>query len=469
GKPNRMVDNGLSGTLSPDGVRVFAIEDFTIPPYNQNNPFGGGRPGGVGSGFEQKLNDALYHNRLQAYELDSGKLLWEAGGKAQRATPEGLEDTYFLSPPLPLNGKLYVLGEMNQELRLLCLDAATGKLVSKQRLADTREKILVDVGRRLHASQLAYGEGILVCPTNSGGILAVDLLTNSLVWAYGYREKGGTSMPVRDARFGPPPQGYIYLPDGRLVPVAQTPNSNCKATPPVITQGKVVFTAPDAGSIHCLNLRDGTRVWKNTRADGDVYLAGVFAGKVVVVGKSYVRLLNLEDGSEIRRLETGEPSGIGIASKDVYYLPLKKDAKRKEPGICLIDLKASRILMVTQSRKKEIPGNLLFYEGDVLSQSMTHVAVYPQLDVELERIPALLAKNPDDPEGRARRGDLRLDKADLAGAVEDLQVALKQEEKLPGDIAAKAKVKLYESLTEYFQADFNNAEKYLKDYWSMCS
>src|SRR5262249_33376955 len=160
GQPPIILDPSLPGPLSTDGVRVFAIEDFTIPPYNQNTPFGGGRPGGVGSGFEQKLNDALYHNRLQAYELDSGKLLWEAGGTAQRATPEGLEDTYFLSPPLPLNGKLYVLGEMNQELRLLCLDAATGKLVSKQRLADTREKILVDVGRRLHASQLAYGEGI---------------------------------------------------------------------------------------------------------------------------------------------------------------------------------------------------------------------------------------------------------------------------------------------------------------------
>src|SRR5262249_49261622 len=97
------------------------------------------------------------------------------------------------------------------------------------------------------------------------------------------------------------------------------------------------------------------------------------------------------------------------------------------------------------------------------------VAVYPQLKVELSRIDKLLAKNEKDPEGRARRGDLRLDEGDLAGAVEDLQVALKQESKLPPEIAARAKVKLYESLTEYLQAEFNNAEKYLDEYWTMCS
>jgi outer membrane protein assembly factor BamB len=466
-KPEIILENSVTGSLTTDNVRVYVVDDFTVPPFHQNNPYG--RPGNVG-GFEEKLHDAINHSRLQAFELDSGKLLWEAGGKSKGAKAEGLEDTFFMSPPLPLNGKLYVLGETNQEIRLLCLDSATGKLLTKpKRLADAREKILVDIDRRLHASHLAYGEGFLVCPTNSGGILAVDLLNNIRVWAYGYREKGGTAaLPQGDPRFGPAPPGFMYTSDGRLVPVPHI-GSHWTSTPPIITQGKVVFSAPDARAVHCLNLRDGTRIWKNMRLDGDVYLAGVFAGKVVVVGKSYVRLLNLEDGTEFRRLETGIPSGIGIASKDIYYLPISKDPKTAQPGICLIDLNAGRILATTQSRKQEVPGSLLFYEGDVLSQTLTHVAVYPQLDVELARIDKLLAKNENDPEGRARRGDLRLDKGDLAGAVQDLQVALKQEDKLSGDISAKAKVKLYESLTEYFQADFSNAEKYLDEYWALCS
>ena len=186
--------------------------------------------------------------------------------------------------------------------------------------------------RRFHAAHLAYGEGILVCPTNTGGLLGVDLLTNSLVWAYGYREKGfaATSASQSDPRFGPPPPGMIYLPNGTLVK-APLLSSGLKTTPPVITRGKVVFTAPDASSIHCINLRDGSRLWKHPRQEGDVYLAGVFAGKVVLVGKSYARGLSLVDGSEVWRVETGMPSGIGIASKDVYYLPLAAAVKTHGP------------------------------------------------------------------------------------------------------------------------------------------
>ena len=472
-RPEALFENSVVGSLSTDNVRVYAIDDFQVPPYEhqQFNQFRGGMPTpGVPAG---PLQDAMYHNKLQAYDLDSGKLVWEVGAREDDKAKDSLHDCFFLGPPLPLGGKLYVLADKNQELRLLCLDPTDGRLVARpQRLADAREKIQVDNTRRFHASHLAYGEGILVCPTNTGGLLGVDLLTNSLVWAYGYREKGfaATGTPQIDPRFGrPPPPGFQFGPDGRPVPVASS--SAWKTTPPVIAQGKVVFTAPDASSVHCINLRDGSRLWKHPRQEGDVYLAGVFAGKVVLVGKQYARGLSLVDGSEVWRVETGMPSGIGIASKDVYYLPLAAAVKTHEPEICLIDVKEGRVLAHTRSRKKEVPGNLLFFEGDVLSQSLTQVADYPQLEVELKQIDGLLAKQPNDPEGRARRGDLRLDKGDLKGAIEDLRVALAGTEKtkLTGDLEANARTKLYESLTEYFQADFDSAEKYLKEYEAMCS
>lgn len=472
-RPSVLFENSVTGSLSSDNTRVYLVEDFQVPPAPTGTPYNRGMAvPGTGT-YEQKLNDALYHSRLQAIDLDSGKLLWEVGAKGDDKAKDPLADTYFLGPPLPLGGKLYVLGERNQELRLITLEPATGSVIGKpQRLADAREKILTDVNRRIHAAHMAYGEGLLVCPTNSGGILGIDLLTGSLAWAYGYREKGSFTHVTSDPKFGQPPAGYVYLPDGRLVP-ALTIGSNWKLTPPIIAQGKVVFTAPDAASIHCLNLRDGSRAWRNTRQEGDLYLAGVFAGKVLIVGRSYARILSLADGTEIARLETGTPSGVGVASKDVYYLPLKMGTKSREPEICLIDMANDRIKAHTRSRKKpnqpqEIPGNLLFYEGDVISQGLTELAVYPQLEVELGRIDTLLAKNLDDPEGRARRGDLRLDKGDLGGAIEDLQVALRQEEKLPKDLASKAKNKLYESMREYFQTDFDGAEKYLKDFEAMC-
>src|SRR5207302_10383098 len=81
-----LLENSLTGSLSTDNQRVYLVEDFTVPPFSQNVAYG--RPG-VGSGLEQKLNDALHHNRLQAYELDSGKLPREVGGKSEGDKPRG--------------------------------------------------------------------------------------------------------------------------------------------------------------------------------------------------------------------------------------------------------------------------------------------------------------------------------------------------------------------------------------------
>jgi len=41
-----------------------------------------------------------------------------------------------------------------------------------------------------------------------------------------------------------------------------------------------------------------------------------------------------------------------------------------------------QVLAKTKSRKKEVPGNLIFYEGTVLSQNINEVAAYPQLNVQ---------------------------------------------------------------------------------------
>src|SRR5207302_3408806 len=85
----------------------------------------------------------------------------------------------------------------------------------------------------------------------------------------------------------------------------------------------VVFTAPDALSVHCLNIRDGLQNWK-IKQDNDIYLGGVFNGKVLLVGNNGVRALNLADGTTAWNIPNlGLPSGYGVASKGIYYLPLK--------------------------------------------------------------------------------------------------------------------------------------------------
>src|SRR5262249_20285767 len=76
-------------------------------------------------------------------------------------------------------------------------------------------------------------------------------------------------------------------------------------------------------ALHCLDLRSGARLWKVERREDDLYLAGVFQGKVLVVGKQSCRALRLGDGKVIWTVKTGLPAGKGGAVGKTYYLPLK--------------------------------------------------------------------------------------------------------------------------------------------------
>src|SRR5262249_4144594 len=73
-----------------------------------------------------------------------------------------------------------------------------------------------------------------------------------------------------------------------------------------------------------------------------------------------------------------------------------------------------------------------------------------------------LIKNPNDPVGLTLRGELRLDRGDLVGAVEDLRKALRNAP--PAETRSRARAKLYDALTDLLQRDFKAGEEYLKEY-----
>jgi outer membrane protein assembly factor BamB len=438
---NVLYENSTLGTLSTDHNLVFAVDDLGMPPPQylaQQMAMNGGQ---MAYG---KLADPVNCNQLMAIELESGKLKWQVGGRGDK---EPLQDCYFLGAPLPLGGKLYVLIEKNSELRLVCLQAATGELSWSQTLAAVRDRMVNDIGRRIQAANLAYGDGILVCPTNAGAIIGVDLLTHSLAWAKPYRETPPIPEPVQpNMRFGRgmPIRGMM---DPAHFAHQLQPDWKCSA--PVIQDGKVVFTAPDGASIYCLNLRDGSPVWKASRNE-DLYLA---------------------DAKQVWHQEVGTPSGYGTASNGIYYLPLKASAQGKDPEVCALDIDSGRIVahaksIGSQGHEKPVPGNLVFYENRVLSQTVDRVTAYPLLGLVLAEMSELLKKNPNDPVGLTKRAEMRRHNGEVAGAVEDLHRAMQNK---PDEATqTKARELLFDSLTELFQKDFNASEKYLDEYREMC-
>ena len=174
----RIWDDPTYGTLTSDGECVFFVEDLGVGP--------GGGPAVILPRGQRQASPKTY-NRLAARELKTeGKLKWEVGGPNGEDEPK-LAEAFFLGPPLALQGRLYAMAEMKgQEIRLVVLSAKTGKLDWSQQLCVVEQNISQDPERRSGGASPSFSDGVLVCPTSAGAIVAVDLTSRSLLWGYQY-------------------------------------------------------------------------------------------------------------------------------------------------------------------------------------------------------------------------------------------------------------------------------------------
>lgn len=423
----RLWGDATYGTLSSDGQLVFAIEDLDLPlgeagPRLLNgrdaNPPGAPRP----------------YNRLAAYDLRSGKLKWNLGGSG--SDPELPEaGVFFLGPPLPLMGELYVLGESKGEIRLLALKAKSGEVLWSQQLSVVDREILSDATRRMAGASPSYADGILICPTVNRSVVALELATRSLLWGYSYRD----DAPADSDR-----QVFGFGMHATLPPRLTARWSDATAT---IVDGHVLVTPPDSNEIQCLNLLDGRLLWSQPRQD-DLYLAGVSQGNVLLVGRDHLRAVRLEDGEPAWNGHTAlfpqgsQPSGRGFMSGDRYYVPLSS------AEVLAVAMDTGTIAHVFQARSGTVPGNLVCYQGNILSQRADALEAFYQLDALREEVNHRLANNAQDAEALALRGQILWDDGQLGPAVD----ALRQSFALSHD--PRTRELLREALFEGLQSDF---------------
>jgi hypothetical protein len=466
-----LYENSSVGVLSTDHRLVYAVDDLAVPcPPSFLSQFIWNS-----AQVDEKMKPLVKGNSLQAFELETGKIAFKLGGTDAGAAggvkSDQFNESHFLGAPLPVGGKLYLLNERNDgKLRLFTIEVKTEMVngqVSKylpvigppQELGtvDEGHRVVQDMARRASTVHLAYGEGVLVCPTNAGEILGVDLTSRTLLWSYPYRQSApaqGSMVPMTDPRFG-----GINNPNA---PTALT-YANWKVTPPVLTEGKVVFTAPDSIAVHCINLRDGTAVWNVRQHDGDLFFAGVIDSKVLVVGKNSVRAYRLDNGDLVWAIPTGDmPAGQGVASKNVYYLPLQNGQ------IIGIDVPRGTIKARNRPSAAGKPlGNLVFHEGAVLSQNVDEIVGYPQLSAKRDLAAAALKNDPTSLEKRTAYGELLLRDGQLQDAVNELRTVWQKNPE--GDLGKRVRHQLYEAFTDLLQADFKTAsQKYLGEYRALC-
>ncbi len=387
------------GTLSSDGRLVFSVEDLDIASNGGGASvirIGGGiRVGGIINGEQ---TTALC-NRLAAYDIRTGKLKWHIGGRAgPHALP--LADAYFLGPPLPLQGQIYVLAEIKGEVRLIALDGTSGNQLWSQQLAVVEQGLAQDLLRRGAGVSPSCNDGILVCPTATGAIVGVELANRSLLWGYRYnqgRNNRGNMMGIPPFVGGINQQRWA---DGNVL----------------IVDGRVLATPTESESLYCLNLIDGKELWKSPRRN-DLYVACADRERVVLVGRRAVHALNMTDGKpawngrSIELPENSTPSGRGFLAANRYYLPLSN------AQVAGIDISEGKIAHISKSRKGDIPGNLICYKGKVISQGSEGVDAFFQLDAVTADVKRRLAANPNDAEALSLLGETQLDAGNRSEAV----------------------------------------------------
>ena len=409
----RVWDDTLTNGLSSDGQRVFVLSDTTPTPPPENNGWGVGPA--FGGPFDATASPT---NRLSAYDLASeGKLAWQLDGENAGSDLAG---AFFLGPPLAINDSLYVLAEIRSAVYLLALEPQSGRLQWRQQLAGLEMGIAVDATRRLTGVAPSYADGILVCPTTAGVVVAVDIVHREFAWAYRYQRRTENAAVMQQNMQGRPDAPFVR------------DNSRWLDGSVVIADGKVFLSPPESAEIHCLDLQTGKTEWKHQR-DNALFVGCVDHGNVLLVGNSSVTAKRVADFASAWPAERTDgqptnadhldfpanvqPAGLGYLSQGQYFLPLTSGQ------VVAIDVAKGTMSGSASIHSDTELGNLICHRGAILSQSALLLNRFEQIDVLRQRAEAALAQNPRDTAAIRDLAEMRRLDGKLADAIEMLKRA----------------------------------------------
>lgn len=431
---NLLYRNANFGLISSDGKQLFVIDDPAFLTHRQPGQYWG---------WDGTQSLASSANKLVSYDLNTGRPLWEVGGPAYGEPFDPQLAGYFLfGPPTVDGGELFMVGEAtvgdrSNQIRLICLDAATGAEKWSQLVAYSEASIEKDVGRRWWTAQAATSDGIIVCPTTVGWLIAVDRVTHSLLWGY------NIPLANRNNRgFGEPNEGMYMVQQTQLGGVWGT-------TPPIISGGRVIYAPLESQNFVCLDQFTGKELWNKPRSNG-LYIAGVFDGKVLVVGRDTTTAYDLANGNTLWNVKTGTPSGRGVLLADRYYLPLAAGE------VWGIDLKTGNV-----PSKSFLPasvsglGNLAMYRGMLLSLDVSGITAFEQRDALREEITRRKAANPRDAWAHNREAEISILNRNYTEALASLRQA--QLDNAPAEVRERHRELLVETLAAVIRADFSRA------------
>jgi outer membrane protein assembly factor BamB len=410
---DELFTDATAATLASDGRLVFAVE--SAPHIGQS---------GVARNrlrqFNRPTPKLAASNHLVAYDIASGQQRWRLPSAGDQ--PAGC---WYLGSPLPIGGRLYVLVESRQQIRLDVLAAESGETLWSQPLADVDiDHDIENRGDRRQAGlSPTFAGGILICPTGAGAVIAVDLAARTLRWAYRF----AVPKPADVRRLANGIQLKMRVVAGGLAGVrirtdsdGNQPLSRWLDTLPTVTGDRVLLTPFASDTLHCVNLRTGESIWERPRND-HLLVAGIVDRSVILVGQQQVTAISLDDGQERweqpTRFADQQVCGRPLITDTRLFVPLTT------PAVAEIDLADGKLIGTSLGRGESLPGNLVAHRGEIISQGVDSLDVFHQT-VPLKRaVETAIAANSEDPWAVGWRGELRLAAGETATGLNDIRQA----------------------------------------------
>ena len=310
-------------------------------------------------------------NQLQAASIASeGKILWVQGGSA--GSDEDLASCYFLGPPLMHDGDLYSIVEINGEIRLVVMNPNTGKVLWHQQLCTPPAGMSAE-SRTYQALSPSISDGLVLCPTGAGAIVAVDLLSRSLKWGAGYRVslQRSHSGALGSESFNP------------LAP-------RWHDTGMIVQDGLLVVSPVETPYYYVFNVLTGEKVTSQSRSSSR-YIAGIRDDRVYVVSDRKVTCFDVRKNLLAWRVDFPERAllaGKGLWLEDRLLIPMT--------GNRLVEYALEDGTLLGEIQLDRATGNLFTHRGNLISLTGTELSVFYTQDDIRERVERQLAADPQD-------------------------------------------------------------------------
>ena len=324
----------------------FAEEELTgIPPSELNNM--AQQRGAYGNGEITRARD----NRLAAYDVRTGKLLWTRRANEPNTTAEGVVS--FAGKPEPVaGGQLAIAAHEGRQLWLVMLDAATGLTTRRTQICQEPAECLptaaIDVTVRGGDAIVATGAGAVACvDTNSGDIRWCTTYTRPIPKSA--RTSIGNMNPQIRAR-----QIVIQMATG------QTKPDGWSTDRVIVHGGTVVLLPSDCDRVLAFSRVSGEFLWEAPKhPDGyedPSSVMGFANGRIFVRGVEFVRCYEARGGRIAWEAKTAAQFGNGLVTDEAIYASL-------EHSIVRLDAATGSELSTILVEGSEEPPGTLFSDG----------------------------------------------------------------------------------------------------------